>query len=188
MTRLNSNMLTSRKETGKKIILPLVPHTVKVIKKTDWEGQKEARTGNKIAPASKPGVVPTTYLSQIHCCVNQSKENHRTLHRICFPEKVGTMLQKAIKEDSLSLLKFSILKNRVLVMWTPCLVVGQRLLRPDWNQKEQLFLVFHCYVINCGEVWRITPASVRWGGLEGKVDPRDRTQIYQLTGHQISAS
>lgn len=61
MTRLNSNMLTSRKETGKKIILPLVPHTVKVIKKLTKKAKKKQEQGKKIAPASKPGVVPTTY-------------------------------------------------------------------------------------------------------------------------------
>lgn len=174
MTRLNSNTLTSRKETGKKIILPLIPHTVKVIKNWLRRPKRSKNRGENCTSIKTRS--STNHISQIHCCVNQSKENHGTLHRICFPEKAGTMLQKAIREDSLSPLNFSILKTRVLVMWAPSLVAGQRLLRLKSEGK-----IISCFslLINCGEVWRITPASVRWGSLEGKVDPRDRTQIYQ---------
>lgn len=121
MTRLNSNMLTSRKVTGKKKkknhITTCSTHC-QSHQKTDWEGQKEARTGNKIAPASKPGVVPTTY-HRYTAVWTKAKKNHRTFHRICFPEKSGMMLQKAIREHSLGLLKFSIVKN-----WIECWCCG----------------------------------------------------------------
>ena len=48
ITKLNSNTLISRKEDGKRFILPLVPRAVTVIKKLTKKDKEEQKSGIKL--------------------------------------------------------------------------------------------------------------------------------------------
>ena len=156
--------------------------------KTDWEGQGEAKTGNKIAPALKPGGWPTachrstavwTKARKItgHCpeftflrklAQSSRKRSEKILevsvHSLCFEEASAGDVGPSLTCRSEALEARLELEGAMISFIS--LLTKQRINRDD--------------------VWKIILAAVRGKVWKEKWIPETETQIYQVTGHQFS--
>lgn len=137
ITKLNSSILTARKEASERIILPLAPHAVTIDKKLT-KSQREARTGKNIALALKSGVKPNMYHRYTAVWAKAKKiTGHYT--------EFIFLLQKAKGGNSLSV-KNPYFEDAITGGGGP----SPQQIRGSGSQagKEPLFLLFCCCWLN----------------------------------------